>query len=82
LTEGHCIPIGLAVDGANRHDMTLLRSTLDSGGVKRPQPTAVQPQGMCLDKGYDYQEVRAILAECVFTAHMRSWGAEAQALKK
>ena len=75
------MPIGLAVDGANRHDMKLVRATLDSLVVERPAPTAGQPQGMCLDKGYDYDEVRELLAEFGFTAHIRSRGEEAQALK-
>lgn len=73
------MPIGLAVDGANRHDMKLVRSTLDSIVVERPEPTAEQPQGMCLDTGYDYQDVRDPLEECGFTAHIRSRGEEVQA---
>ncbi len=36
---------------------------------------------MCLDKGYDFEEVRAILEEFGFTAHIRCRGEEAQALK-
>ena len=75
------MPIGLAVDGANRHDMKLVRSTLDSLVVKRPAPTAEQPQGMCLDKGYDYPEVRDTVEEFGFTAHIRARGEEAQAMK-
>ncbi len=43
--------------------------------------TALQPQGMCLDKGYDYDEVREILQEFGFTAHIKARGAEAQELK-
>jgi putative transposase len=82
LTAGHGIPIGLVLDGANRHDMKLVRSTLDSLVATRPPPTAAQPQGMCLDKGYDYQEVRDILEEFGFTAHIRSRGEEAQAIKE
>jgi hypothetical protein len=31
--------------------------------VARPEPTEEEPQGMCLDKGYDYDEVRALLDE-------------------
>src|SRR6266516_183491 len=31
--------------------------------VDRPEPSEEHPQGMCLDKGYDYEEVRAILSE-------------------
>jgi putative transposase len=70
------------LDGANRHDMKLVRATLDSLVVKRPPPTEAQPQGMCLDKGYDYQEVRDTLEEFGFTAHIRSRGEEAQASKE
>jgi transposase len=81
LTEGHGVPIGLAVDGANRHDRKLVRSTLDSIVIERPAPTEEQRQGMCLGKGYDYQEVRDILVEFGFTAHMRSRGEAAQAIK-
>jgi len=80
LTEGHGVPLGLAVEGANRHDMKLVRATLDSIVVQRPQPTKEDPQGMCLDKGYDYDEVRAILEEFGFTAHIRSRAEEAQEL--
>jgi transposase len=36
---------------------------------------------MCLDKGYDYDEVRELLAKFGFTAHIRARGEEAQALK-
>ena len=75
------MPIGLAVDGANRHDMKLMRETIENIVVQRPEPTAEQPQGMCLDKGYDYQEVRDTLREFGFTAHIRSRGEEAQAIK-
>ena len=37
---------------------------------------------MCLDKGYDYAEVRDLLTECGFTAHIHARGEEAQALKQ
>ena len=62
--------------------MKLVRSTLDSLVVERPEPTVAQPQGMCLDKGYDYDEVRDLLAEFGFTAHIRARGEEAKALKQ
>ena len=82
LTEGHGIPIGLAIDGANRHDMKLLRATIEGIIVERPEPSEEQPQGMCLDKGYDYDEVRATLAEFGFTAHIRGRGEEAKELAR
>lgn len=80
LTEGHGIPVGLAVDGANRHDMKLVRATLESIVVRRPEPSAATVQGICLDKGYDYADVRAILTEFGFTAHIQSRCEEAREL--
>jgi transposase len=82
LTEGHGVPIGLAIEGANRHDMKLVRATIESIIVERPEPPEEHPQGMCLDKGYDYQEVRDILLEFGFTAHIRPRGEEVQAIKR
>jgi putative transposase len=82
LSEGHGVPLGVAVTGANRHDMKLTQPTLASLVVERPAPTPEHPQGVCLDAGYDYQEVRDILAEFGFTAHIRSRGEEARELKE
>jgi putative transposase len=82
LTEGQGVPIGLAVDGANRHDMKLVRPTIESIVVERPEASEDVEQGMCLDKGYDYDEVREILQEFGFTAHIHARGEEAQELKR
>ena len=82
LTEAGGIPVGLAVNGANRHDMKLVRATVDSLPVLRPAPSPEHPQGLCLDKGYDFDEVRRTVDEFGFTAHIRSRGEEAQAIKK
>jgi len=82
LTEGHGVPLGLAADGANRHDMKLVRETIENCVVDRPEPTQEHKQHMCLDKGYDYDEVRDTLQEFGFTAHIRSRGQEAQSLKQ
>ncbi len=76
------MPVGLAVAGANRHDMQLGQPTVKSLVIKRPRPTKKRPQGRCLDKGYDYAEVRATLREFGFTAHIRTRGEEAQELKQ
>ncbi len=76
LTEGHGGPIGVAVDGANRHDMKLVERTLEAAMVQRPEPTAYQPQNMCLDKGYDYPEVRKLVAAWGYTGHIKSRGEE------
>lgn len=48
LTEAKGIPIGLDVDGANRHDVKLFGSTINNIIIDRPKPTKKNPQGMCL----------------------------------
>jgi putative transposase len=72
----------LAVDGANRPDMKLVGETLSNIAVERPAPTPSQPQGICLDKGYDYDEVRELVEEFGFTAHIPIRGEQAQELKR
>jgi putative transposase len=69
-------------EGANRHDRQLTRPTLESLVVERPEPTAEYPQGRCLDAGYEYDAVSAILKEFGFTAQVRPRGEEAKALKR
>jgi transposase len=76
------VPVGLAVEGANRNDMKMVGETLGSIPVERPEPTPEQPQGMCMDKGYDYEEVRQIVEEFGFTAHIKARGEEAKEIKR
>src|SRR5262245_44693644 len=82
LVEASGVPVGLAVDGANRHDMKLAEATLESIPVERPEPTPQAPQHLCLDKGYDFDDVRATLQEFGFTAHIPQRGAAAQPIKR
>jgi putative transposase len=71
----------LSIDGANRHDSKLVEATLESIPVPRPKPTRKHSQGICLDKGYDYDNVRDLVKEFGYTAHIRTRGEEAQAIK-
>jgi transposase len=82
LTEGGGVPVGLAVDGANRHDVKMARAAIESLPIARPEPTPDTPQGMCLDKGYDDDEVRELLSAFGCTAHIRARGEEAKLLKQ
>jgi putative transposase len=81
LVDGAGVPVGLAIEGANRNDMKMVEATVDSIPVARPEPTPEQPQGMCMDKGYDYEEVRELVKEFGFTAHIKARGEEAKAIK-
>ena len=74
--------MGLAVAGANVNDFKLVRETVESIPTQRPGPRRHQRQNLCLDKGYDYDEVRALACEFWFTAHIRSRGEEAPWIKR
>jgi len=74
--------VSIAVEGAHRHDMKMARETLENIVIARPEPTPDKPQGLCMDKGYDYEEVRDLVEEFGFTAHILSRGEEAQAIKQ
>ena len=82
LTEAAGIPVGLAVDGANRVDFKLARETLDSIPIRRPRPTKHRPQGLCLDKGYDYAEIDALVDEFRFTGHVARRGQQQRKVKR
>jgi putative transposase len=82
LTDGAGVPLGLAIDGANRPDFELAEGTLLSVPIERPEPTEAAPQHLCLDKGYDVDEVYGLLHDFGYTAHVRARGEEARALKR
>jgi putative transposase len=56
--------------------MKLLEATLASTPIARPIPTAEQPQGLCLDRGYDYDAVRDLAVQQRLQAHIRTRGEE------
>ncbi len=60
--------------------MKLVGGTLEALVVECP--CGGLAPGLCLDKGYDYDEVREVVAEFGFTAHIRSRGEEVQAIKR
>ena len=62
--ESHGLPIGIALSGANRHDIKLLEATLQS-------IVAAHPEGanMCLDAGY--VGARPIVEGMGYVAHIR-----------
>ena len=64
------------------NDFKLLRATLDSIVLNRPDATPAAPQGLCLDKGYDYPIVHELVDELGFTPHIRSRGEEKQQLER
>lgn len=81
VCDGGGLPIGLEIAGANVNDFKLLRATLESILIERPDASDDDPQGICLDKGYDYPEVYELTEAFGFCAHIRSRGEEKKALE-
>jgi putative transposase len=67
--ESHGLPIGIVLDGANRHDVKLLEDTLQS-------IVTAHPEGMhlCLDAGYT--GAQKVVEGMGYEAHIRGRGAE------
>jgi putative transposase len=76
LVDAQGGPLGLVIDGANRHDTKLLRATLEAIVVDRPEPTPRQPQHLCLDKAYDNPTGHEAVAAARYTGHIRRIGEE------
>ena len=73
LTDGAGIPLAVAVEGANRHDLRLLVATLEGLVVARPASEAEEDspeQHLCLDAAYDSDEVRHELAARSYEPHI------------
>lgn len=56
--------------------MKLVEETLENIEANRPKPTKKKKQNLCLDKGYDFDEVRELARLFEFTARIRSRGEE------
>ena len=76
-TEGHGLPVGLVITGANRHDKTQVEPVLDS----MPVVSFEAEQHLCADKGYDFDDVRSALSASGYVTHILSRGQERVALK-
>jgi putative transposase len=75
LTDAKGVPLSVNVDGANRHDKKLVKKTLDDIIIDRPSPDEVI-QNICMDKGYDFPDIRKLVEDYGYTAHIRSRGEE------
>ncbi len=76
IVEADGGPLGVVVAGANVHDTKLLKATIESIVVERPEPTEQAPQNLCLDKGYDNPTGHRTVAETNYVPHIRRIGEE------
>jgi transposase len=65
--DRHGIPLGWAIDGANRHDTKMLVPTLDA---IRDNGWLDEIETAHLDRGYDYPKIRAVLCDAGLDDHV------------
>lgn len=71
VVDGKGVPLGIVVDAANRHDMKMTKTTLQSIVVHRTKPSTKSKQHMCMDRGYDFPEVYELLLDYAYTIHIK-----------
>jgi putative transposase len=76
LVEAQGGPLAVVLDGANVPDCKLLEATIEAVVIERPEPTAEEPQHLCLDKGYDNPTGREAARSGGHTPHIRRIGEE------
>jgi IS5 family transposase len=83
LTDQDGIPLSVVITAANTHDMKAAISVLDNIVVKRPSPKInKEKQNLCLDKGYDFQEIKDGVIKKGYIPHIRHRGGEEQSINK
>lgn len=78
ITDRKGIPLSCIVAGANKNDFKILKETLGA----LPQVPQDEEKNMCLDKGYDYDEIRVLLKRKKWVPHIRARGEEILEKKK
>ena len=81
LTDGDGGPLGVVIAGANVLERQMLRGTIEAIVVERPEPTAEEPQHLCLDEGYDNPTGREAASEAGYTPHIRRIGEEKEVVR-
>ena len=65
LIDKNGMPLSVVITAANTHDMKAATNTLDSVIVERP----LKKQNLCLDKGYDFPEIKRIYQKKIHPAY-------------
>lgn len=63
LVEAQGLPVGVAVTGANVHEVPQVQAVLDARPVLPPPAEGDFAPGFCADKGYDAEAIRRLLAQ-------------------
>jgi putative transposase len=83
LTDGLGIPLSVVITAANTHDMKAAINTLDNIVVKRPSYKICNTkQNLCLDKGYDFQEIKDSVIKKGYLPHIPHRGGDEQPITR
>ena len=76
VTDAAGVPLGIAIEGANRKDQLLLEATLESVPVARPIPTDQAPQGPYWTRAMTTRAWRRCVITPRFVLQIRTRGEE------
>ena len=75
VIDGNGAPLAFLLTGANTPDMKGFPELIEEKFlVERPQPTLCSPQHICLDKGYDYDVIDAVVDKLGYKKHIKRRG--------
>ena len=70
LVDQFGAPLAIHITGANEHDKWSADDLIFSIVVERPDPEEIE-QHLCADKGYDYDDVHAVVEQEHYTSHIK-----------
>jgi len=73
LTDGRGVPLAVLITGANVHDKGMVADVLDAVVLRAPRGPR-RPEHLCLDKGYDFADVAAVVRRRGIIPHIRRRG--------
>jgi putative transposase len=80
LTDRRGAPLSIVVTGANTHDKAVALETLDKIIVERAEKLIYRIHHLCLDKGYDYEDVIAGVIARDYILHLKKRGQAEEAI--
>src|SRR5687767_10535616 len=73
LSDGRGAPLAVVAAGANVPDKTLALQTVDMADGLRPEKAVKRVQHLCMDAGYDYEDVVAGRLKRDYILHLKHW---------
>ena len=81
VTDGRGVPLAAEITGANVHDKRAAIPTIDAIVVRAPRGPR-RPKNLCLDKGYDFDDVDRAIRSRGIRPHIRRRGEAARSCRR